>query len=59
MIGKVLCMAGVWLFCDAYISIVVAIRWLNNGNSWWFDHSIRIIRGIIGIALIAIGLWWG
>ena len=55
-VGNILCIFGTWLICDAYISIVVAIRWLNNGNSWKYDHSIRIVRGIIGLVLILIGV---
>ena len=58
MISYGLGLVGMWLFCDGYISIVIYHRWIkskNGGNSWALDHSIRIIRMVIGIGLIIIG----
>ena len=38
---------GMWLFCDGIISI--KLYWKEN---WWSCHSIRIIRIVIGIAMM-------
>jgi len=43
-------LAGMWLFTDGIISIK-----LYPKQSWLHDHSIRIIRMIIGIGLMIVG----
>jgi len=41
---------GMWLFCDGIISIR-----LYPEQSWLKDHSVRLVRLGIGIALMIIG----
>ena len=43
---------GVWIFSDAWYSLVL---YHGKGEPFWKCHSIRIIRGLLGIALIVIG----
>ena len=50
MIDYIVGLMGMWLFCDSIISIKLYWR-----ESWVSCHSIRIVRGIIGIALMVIG----
>jgi len=50
--GYAIGLLGMWLFCDAIISI--KLYWHEN---WLSCHSIRIIRGLIGVALMAIGVF--
>ena len=50
MMGKLLVAIGVWLIGDAVLSILI---WWEQ--SWRRDHSIRVIRGLIGIVLVVIG----
>jgi hypothetical protein len=50
---------GVWLICDGLISIRLYLNTLNETGhklqSWKYDHSIRILRCIMGLALVVIG----
>ncbi len=56
MISYGLGLVGMWLLCDGYISIVVCLRWIKHKDwTWRYDHSIRIIRMVIGIGLMVAG----
>ena len=50
---------GVWLFCDGLVSIRLYLGMKDETGkrtqSWKYDHSIRLIRCIIGLALVWIG----
>lgn len=48
----ILGLIGMWLFSDAWYSLVL---YKDKGEPFWKCHSIRIIRGILGIAVIVIG----
>ena len=50
MVGYICGILGCWLFADAVAS--TKLCWREN---WLSCHSIRIIRGIIGIALMVMG----
>ncbi len=50
LFGYAIGLMGMWLFCDAIISI--KLYW---HESWLSCHSIRIIRGLIGVALMVLG----
>ena len=50
IIGYLCGLGGVWLVCDCLISIRL---YLNQ--SWRYDHSIRVLRGCWGLALILFG----
>ena len=59
MKGAILVGLGVWLFSDAVYSTVLYLHapaW--NGEprqTWKWDHSIRIVRGLCALAVIVIG----
>lgn len=47
---------GMWLFTDGLYSLMVYTRGeKSKGQSLLYDHSIRVIRGLIGLYLIIIG----
>lgn len=50
--GYAVGLLGMWLLCDAIISI--KLYW---SESWASCHSIRLIRGLIGVALIVMGIF--
>ncbi len=50
---KLLTICGTWLICDGWFSLSLYIR--NKEQSWYKDHYIRVIRILVGIALIV----WG
>ena len=53
MNSRILGMIGVWLFSDALYSLFIYIQ--RQDQKWWADHSIRVVRGLIGLAL----MFWG
>lgn len=50
---------GVWLVSDGLISIRIYLTTVDDSGeriqNWRYDHSIRVIRIAIGIALIMLG----
>ena len=50
---------GMWIFTDALISIRLYYNTpAENGKrlqNWKYDHSIRVLRGLCGIAIMVIG----
>jgi len=53
MTGYFLGLIGCWLFCDGWMSISIYIN--REGQTWKKDHSIRIIRALLGVALMVLG----
>jgi len=51
--GYAIGLMAMWLFCDAWISLSLYIG--RPGQTWAKDHSIRVIRGLVAIALMVIG----
>lgn len=49
----VLGLLGMWLFCDGWFSLSIYVG--IEDQDWFKDHLIRIIRCLIGIALMLIG----
>ena len=44
---------GVWILCDGLYSL---IAWIGKpGQSWIRDHSMRIIRCLVGIVMVVFG----
>lgn len=41
---------GVWVVADGVSSLYTYIG--KDGQSWWKDHSLRILRMVVGIVLI-------
>jgi len=56
MTNYIIGLLGMWLFCDGIISILLYLKTVDHDGkrlqSWRFDHSIRIIRILIGITLM-------
>ncbi len=50
--GYVTGLLGLWLFCDGLVSIRL---YINTPQTWLHDHSIRLLRIGIGIALMIMG----
>lgn len=52
-----LAILGTWLISDAIYSIILYLGQPNfdgvKRQTWLRDHSIRIVRGLIGLTLIA------
>ena len=47
---------GMWIFTDGWFSIVTCVRFNPQKiNSWKYDHSIRLIRMALGVALMVLG----
>ena len=53
MIGKTLVGIGVWLFSDSLYSLLIYLG--RPEEKWWKNHSIRVIRLVLGIAIVIIG----
>ena len=55
----ILAVFGCWLFCDGIISVRLYYNKLaetgGRKQNWRYDHSIRLIRMLIGISLMVIG----
>lgn len=52
---KFLIGAGVWLFGDGLFSLLIWTR-PGCGQSWWRDHSIRVVRMLLGGVLVVLGV---
>ena len=52
-------LAGMWIFLDGLISIRLYYNKLtetgNRKQNWKYDHSIRLIRMLIGIGMMIAG----
>lgn len=47
---------GCWILADAVASLYTYTDGEKaQGQSWWRDHSLRVVRGIAGIALMIMG----
>ena len=60
MANYIIGLLGMWLFCDGIISIRIYLNTVDETGkriqSWKYDHSIRLIRIIIGIALMILAV---
>jgi hypothetical protein len=47
---------GMWILSDGILSILLYLKTVDHDGkrlqSWKFDHSIRVVRVLIGIALM-------
>jgi len=59
MTGYLTGLIGMWLFCDGIISIRLYLNTLDETGkrmqSWKYDHSIRVIRCLLGLVLMLLG----
>lgn len=44
---------GVWVASDGIYSILYYLD--DNHESWWRNHSVRILRVVLGISLVILG----
>ena len=58
MSNYILGLLGMWIFCDGIISIRIYYGKLaetgGRKQGWILDHSIRLIRIVIGIYMIVV-----
>jgi len=52
MISYITGLIGLWVFSDAWYSLVL---YISKGEPFWKCHSIRVIRLVLGIVLVIIG----
>ena len=57
MIGYIVGLAGCWIFADGISSLYTYTgdSPKAKGQKFWRDHSLRIIRCLVGILLIKLG----
>lgn len=59
MMGYVIGLIGMWLFCDGIVSIRIYLNTVDETGKriqdWKYDHSIRLVRMLMGVALMIIG----
>jgi len=55
--GKLLVGIGMWILADSVASLYTYTGKGEKaqGQSWFRDHSLRVVRGICGIVLMVIG----
>ena len=54
--SKILIGIGTWLIADAVSSLWTYTSKERRGDqSWLRDHSLRVLRGVLGLVLIVIG----
>mgnify|MGYP001589649972 CR=1 FL=1 len=53
-IGIILIIGGTWITQDAIASILYYIG--RDNEKWYFNHAVRVIRGLIGIMFTVIGI---
>ena len=47
---------GTWILADGFASLwAYSYGKRAENQSWWTDHSLRILRMVLGIILIIIG----
>ena len=49
-----LIIGGTWLTQDAIASILYYLK--RDNENWYFNHLVRIFRGLIGIMFIVMGI---
>ena len=54
LMGVLLLSGGIWITQDALASILYYLK--RDDEKWYFNHAVRIIRGLIGIMFIIIGI---
>jgi len=53
LVGYLMGLGGLWLLSDCFYSLILYHD--KPDEKWWRNHSIRVIRGIIGIGFMAMG----
>ena len=53
IIGIIVLCGGVWITQDSLASILYYLK--NDSEKWYFNHAVRVIRGLVGIMLIILG----
>ncbi len=54
MIPIILIAGGTWMLQDALASILYYLK--RSDEKWYFNHAVRIIRGIWGVVFIGCGI---
>ena len=53
IIGILVLSGGVWVTQDSLASILYYLK--HDNEKWYFNHAVRVIRGLVGIMLIVLG----
>jgi len=53
IIGILVLSGGVWVTQDSLASILYYLK--NDSEKWYFNHAVRVIRGLVGIMFIVLG----
>lgn len=54
IIGIVILAGGVWVLQDSIASILYYLK--HDNEKWYYNHMVRIFRGIWGLIFIALGV---
>jgi len=54
LVGVLVLSGGWWIAQDSICSILYYLK--RKDEKWYFNHAVRIIRGLIGIMFIIIGI---
>ena len=55
MIPIVLIAGGTWMLQDALASVLYYLK--RDDEKWYFNHAVRIIRGVWGLVFIGCGIF--
>ena len=48
---------AVWLVCDGWFSL--SVHWKRDGQTFWKDQIIRIVRIVAGLWLLYLAIYFG
>ena len=51
--GVLVLSSGVWVTQDSLASILYYLK--SPSEKWYFNHAVRVIRGLVGIMFIVLG----
>ncbi len=54
LIPILLVIGGTWVLQDSVASILYYLK--RDGENWYFNHALRVLRGLIGVMFIVIGV---
>ena len=54
MIPIILIAGGTWMLQDAIASVLYYLK--RDDEKWYFNHAVRILRGIWGLVFIGCGI---
>ena len=55
IIAVLLIIGGTWMLQDAVASVLYYLK--RSDEKWYFNHAVRILRGIWGLVFIGCGIF--